>query len=122
MIYAALPRTRADMSTPSTKRKRELENGEFVTTTRSDLWLPDGNVIVQAEGTQYKVHRSILAIHSSVFDDMFSIPQPSGGPLVEGCPIVHLSDTAGDITIMLDAIYRRRYVSSGDLVNMYSSN
>ncbi|KAF7974976.1 hypothetical protein HWV62_10719 [Athelia sp. TMB] len=101
------------MSTLNTKRKRE-EDEEFVAITRSGLWLPDGNVIVQAEGTQYKVHQSILSIHSSVFDDMFSIPQPSGGPLVEECPIVNLSDTAADVTIVLDAIYRRRYAAPSE--------
>ena len=79
----------------ATKRKRS-DNENPLIITRSDFWLKDGNVVLQAEGTQFKVHQSILSIRSAIFSDMFSAPgpQPSGEPLVEDCPIVHLSETS----------------------------
>lgn len=72
--------------------------------THSELWFKDGSMVLQAENTWFKVHQGILSVSSTVFSDMFLAPQPAGELLVEGCPIVHLSDTAKDIKIMLEAI------------------
>jgi len=60
--------------------------------TRSpDHWFDDGSIILEAESTQFRVHRTMLARHSSIFRDMFEIPQPAHGePVVEGCLMVHL--------------------------------
>lgn len=76
---------------------------------RSDIWFPDGNIIIQAEKTQFKVLRSALAAQSSVFESMFSIPQPPSGEqeAVEGCPLIHVSDLATDIAIALRALFLR---------------
>lgn len=98
---------------PILKRKRAETSPEGAATSvvpvRSDIWYEDGNVILQAEGTQFKVHKSILAQSSSVFKDMFSFPQPPsvGTELVEGCPIVHLSDSAKDVNYVLQALFQR---------------
>lgn len=95
------------------KRKRVEEPTQTIIapTTRSDrVWFDDGNVVLQAEQTLFKVHRSILALHSPVFKDMFSIPQPSSEVMVERCPVVCVSDTAVDVTIVLEALFQRRYV------------
>ncbi|KZP13430.1 hypothetical protein FIBSPDRAFT_753509 [Athelia psychrophila] len=75
--------------------------------TRSDIWFEDGNVVIQAEGTHFRVYRGALAAHSPIFKDMFAMPQPpsEGEGTVEGCPVVHLSDTAADITIVLKALF-----------------
>ncbi|KZP11459.1 hypothetical protein FIBSPDRAFT_756717 [Athelia psychrophila] len=101
---------------PTNKRKRsEHEPHPNIIIVRSEFWLKDGNVILQAENMQFKVYRGILSLNSTVFSDMFSTPQPpSGQELIEGCPIVHLSDTSADVTIMLEAICQRRYVANGD--------
>lgn len=94
-------------SAPAAKRKREEEEVS-VAIKRSELWLDDGNVVLQAEDTQFKVHRSILSLNSAVFRNAFSTSQPAGEPLIEGCPLVLLSDTAADVTVMLEAFCRRR--------------
>lgn len=39
------------------------------------FWYDDGSVVIQAENTQFRVHRSILAAQSDVWATMFSIPQ-----------------------------------------------
>lgn len=101
---------------PASKRKciddSHAANGptEPVTPMRSSIWYPDGNIILQAEGFQFKVHKSILAQSSSVFDGMFSIPQPpmADDELVEGCPVILLSDSSEDVEYVLQAICQRK--------------
>ena len=67
--------------------------------------MPYGDIILQAESTQFRVNRDILAKHSSVFQDLFLIPQPPNEGTVEGCPIVQLSDSAIDLQLLLTAFY-----------------
>ncbi|KAJ7443822.1 hypothetical protein FB451DRAFT_1376584 [Mycena latifolia] len=72
---------------------------------RSKIWMPYGNVILQAESTQFRANRDVLAQQSSVFMDMFSVPQVLNEPTVEGCPIVHVSDTAKDWELLFGVLY-----------------
>lgn len=96
----------ADLPPPAKRRKTGNEGGnEVVCPVRSDIWFDDGSVILQAESTQFRVHRTMLARHSPVFRDIFSIPQPGDEALIEGCPIIHLSDSAEDIRLTLLALY-----------------
>ncbi|KAJ7037817.1 hypothetical protein C8F04DRAFT_1091632 [Mycena alexandri] len=67
--------------------------------------MPYGDIIIQAESTQFRVNRDILARHSSVFQDMFLLPQPPNEETVDGCHIVHLSDSATDVHLLLAAFY-----------------
>ena len=72
-------------------------------------WFEDGNVVLQAENAQFRVYRGILSASSSVFADMFSIPQSKASTeLVEGCPVVYLLDSADDWQIVLETLYQRR--------------
>lgn len=75
--------------------------------TRSSLWLDDGNIILQAEDKQFRVHQGYLARLSTIFADVFSMPQPSDGsqPDVDGCPVLHLQDSAEDLSVALSEIY-----------------
>jgi hypothetical protein len=97
---------------PATKRKK-TETFSAKPTTRSEPWFKDGNIVVEAEGQQFRVHRSILAAHSPIFEDVFAIPQPSAAHQsehVDGCPVVKLSDTAQDLGYVLKALCHRRCV------------
>jgi BTB/POZ domain len=81
---------------------------EQVATTQSEVhWFDDGNIILQAESKLFKVHRGVLAKHSNVFQDMFSLPQPPNQPTAEheGCPSVMLADSELDVHHFLNAIY-----------------
>ncbi|KAJ7494261.1 hypothetical protein B0H11DRAFT_2190590 [Mycena galericulata] len=51
------------------------------------LWFEDGNIVIQAGNSQFRVYRGILAARSSVFQDMLSFPQPPDSELFEGCPL-----------------------------------
>jgi len=96
-------------------RKRSRSNHEFDMNTNentvihsTNFWFKDGSIVLQAETTQFRVHSTMLARHSSVFGDMFEIPQPAEGePRVEGCLLVHVSDSAEDIGHMLSSMYDR---------------
>ena len=74
-----------------------------------DLWYDDGTVILIAEKTAFRVYRGLLAKHSEVFRDMFTVPQPTtptNNDAFEGCPIVHLvDDTADDIADVLEIMH-----------------
>jgi hypothetical protein len=91
-----------------------------------DLWFCDGSIILRAEDTLFRVHKSQLARHSPFFRDLFSLPQPSAdnttssptvvasgnAPLqidtineIEACPVLRLYDTAEDVENLLTALY-----------------
>ncbi|KAJ7829985.1 hypothetical protein B0H14DRAFT_3143701 [Mycena olivaceomarginata] len=70
-----------------------------------ELWFEDGNIVLQAENSQFRVYRGVLAARSCVFQDMLGFPQPSDSELVESCPLVHLPDCAGEVTTFLKAIF-----------------
>ena len=64
------------------------------------------------------MHRSILAQKSQVFNDMLSFPQPEQQEAgIDQCPVVHLSDDARDVAILLDLLYNgHRYASTSLLI------
>lgn len=104
---------------PAYKRKRTNCDGvkEEVkrSATRSTaIWFEDGNIILEAEDTQFRVHKSVLALHSSVLSDMFllAMPDTESGLVEEGCPIVELKDDlASEWEELLSLIYHGyRYV------------
>ena len=71
-----------------------------------ELWYEDANVIFQAESSLFRVHKGILQARSSVFRDMFAIPQttPLDSDVMDGCTIVQLPDAAEDIRCFFLAI------------------
>lgn len=73
------------------------------------LWFEDGNIVLATTTLLFRVHRGILAWHSSVFADLFALPQPEGqGEAHEGVPIVQLSgDDGEDVMHLLHGIYDR---------------
>lgn len=55
-----------------------------------EVWLPDGNLVVVAQNIAFRVLRSILAYHSDVFRDLFSLPPANVNDVFDGCPVVVL--------------------------------
>ncbi|KAF7322324.1 BTB domain-containing protein [Mycena chlorophos] len=84
-----------DIDAPTTTELRRAE----------ELWLEDGNIVLQAGNTQYRVHRSMLARHSPVFRDMLAFPQPADAELVDECPLVRLHDAEAEVTPFLRALF-----------------
>ncbi|KAH8101968.1 hypothetical protein BXZ70DRAFT_87724 [Cristinia sonorae] len=102
-------------STRGKKRKAEDSDGpqetskggceeEQISLTRSeDVWFHDGNLVLVAGSVAFKVYKGIITQYSSVFDETFSRALPKGA--MDDCPIVHLSDTSSDLSILLMAIF-----------------
>jgi hypothetical protein len=94
------------MNAPPTKRRRTGDATETSLVRSTEYWFYDGNIILQVESTQFRLAKSVLSMHSSVFRDMFMVPLPADEPTVENCPVVILTgDTAQDWTCFLGAIY-----------------
>ena len=84
------------------------EDAETQVLQRSRFWFDDGNVILQAQNIQCRVHRSMLSLHSNVFKDVFNMPQPTDTMSilnVGGCPVIALSDEANDLEYVLSIFY-----------------
>ncbi|KAF7297672.1 BTB domain-containing protein [Mycena kentingensis (nom. inval.)] len=92
-------------------REHNVDDDDEVETpiTRSpDFWFDDGSVVLQVESTQFRVAKSMLAMHSTGFRDMFMLPLSEDQPTVEGCPLVVLAgDTAEDWGHLLGAMYAK---------------
>ncbi|RPD55047.1 hypothetical protein L227DRAFT_510624 [Lentinus tigrinus ALCF2SS1-6] len=79
----------------------------------ADIWLEDGNLVLIAGDTAFRVHKSQLSRHSDVFNGLLGMPQhlvddvipPSLADMCDGCTVIHLSDTAYDIKRLLHALY-----------------
>ncbi|KAJ7196474.1 hypothetical protein GGX14DRAFT_672488 [Mycena pura] len=89
---------------PSSKRQR-TDSDSATPISRSKIWMPGGDIILQTQSTQFRINSDILAQQSPIFRDMLSIPQPANKPTIDGCPIVHLSDAAKDWELLLETLY-----------------
>ena len=97
---------------PALHRKEDDDdtNPQFKVTVKvvrsSKFWFEDGNVVLQAEHTQFRLHRSILSMHSPIFRDMFACSLPENGPMVDGCPLICLSETLEDVKNFVKILYK----------------
>ncbi len=70
------------------------------------LWLEDGSIVIVAQTTAFRVHRSILARHSEAFSSLFTLPQPAdGAETFDDCLVVRVPDSAYDFRQLLLALY-----------------
>lgn len=105
------------MSEPASSNKRQRTNsdatgpekdGPNVIKRDDKFWFEDGNIVLIARNIEFRVYKGILAKHSSVFQDMFSLPPPvapessrdTAAP-ADACPVVHLSDSPEDLRHVL---------------------
>ena len=61
-----------------TSGEREAVQKPARYTQDGNVWFPDGNIDIVAEGISFRVHCGILAVHSELFRDMLLMPQPRG--------------------------------------------
>jgi hypothetical protein len=89
------------------------ESFRSMTKHDQDLYFPDGNVVLyvqdkEGNSTNFRLHKSILAKHSAVFHDMFSMPSPTTPVETEsydGVPLVELHDEPEDLKTFLMNLY-----------------
>ncbi|QRW01510.1 The BTB (BR-C, ttk and bab)/POZ (Pox virus and Zinc finger) domain [Ceratobasidium sp. AG-Ba] len=64
----------------------------------------DGNIVLNLQGRLFRVHKSVLSLHSRVFSDMFSLALPPSD--AEDADEVQLHDDALKFARVLDALYK----------------
>ena len=90
----------------SHKRRRVEDEEKAIAVKRHDtLWFEDGNVVLVAGGTSFRVHTSILSLRSPVFKNMFAQDQPAAERREQDCPLVHVADRPQELGDFLDYIY-----------------
>ena len=71
-------------------------------------WFPDGSIVLVAQNRAFRVYHGILMMQSPIFRDLLSLPQPHHAAKVEGCPVVHLEDSAADVQELVHFLFDRR--------------
>ncbi|XP_006453777.1 hypothetical protein AGABI2DRAFT_60514 [Agaricus bisporus var. bisporus H97] len=76
-----------------------------------DFWFHDGSIVLCADKMLFRVHQTVLAKHSEVFEDLFSLSPPAAeeDDIVDGCRVVLLHDSKEDFIDLLNAIYNPSY-------------
>lgn len=82
------------------------------------LWYSDGNIVIIAsdgdkKSVAFRLHRSLLAQRSPVWDTMFGLepPESSAREYIDGVEVIRFPDNAEDLKAYLDLVYFRRYAS-----------
>ena len=84
----------------------DAENSAQSLVRHPSLWFEDGNIIIQAERTLFKVFKSVLSRESHFFKDMFSLPQPTTlSDIYESCPLLRVHESADDFSVLLRAVF-----------------
>ncbi|EPS93805.1 hypothetical protein FOMPIDRAFT_1090845, partial [Fomitopsis schrenkii] len=71
-----------------------------------EIWFPDGNVVLEAQGHAFKVYQGLLAQNSQVLRDLFDLPR--SGPVEtvdDACPLVRLSDHPAELRHFLRVLF-----------------
>ena len=113
----------SERATKKRKTERKTEQSIDVTVNKEraiglGLWFDDGNIVIIAQHTPFKVHRGFLIARSEVFRDMFALPtvpenSNAQADMMDGVPTVHVSDHCEDVSDLLSALYySRRSVGS----------
>lgn len=81
-----------------------------------DLYYADGSVVLLAAHAgkthAFRVHKSVLGSHSSVFADMFVLPSAAERDTYDGVDSVQMPDDAKDLEDLLRALYYPRTILS----------
>ncbi|KAI0742463.1 hypothetical protein C8Q80DRAFT_1188524 [Daedaleopsis nitida] len=102
---------------PHAKKARlenDLDDASAGLRQDEEFWEDDGTIVLVARDVKFRVYKGVLAHHSSVFADMFSLPQPTDKTAVvildtpSSCPVVHLDDSPEDMRHILRAILPRK--------------
>ena len=82
-----------------------------VITPHCAFYFEDGNVEVLCGNTLFRVHTSILSLHSPVLGRMFAKGSLTTAESPNGCPRIPSSDAAADFTTLLKIIYLPTYAT-----------
>lgn len=78
------------------------------------LYLSEGNICLAAVQSSdaevpkwllFRVHQTILCLHSPIFRDMLALPAEGNTEKFDGVPLVRMPDSAVDLEAVLKALY-----------------
>ncbi|KAI0315092.1 hypothetical protein OF83DRAFT_1133640, partial [Amylostereum chailletii] len=119
----ALKRARVDSATV------EPDGPSPLTFIRSDkVWMEDGNIILRVANDKvttnsailFKVHKFVLATHSTFFRDLFDGPQTAfeaASEKYQGLPVMEMQDDSEDLCDFLRALYYPSFTHRRHLMN-----
>ena len=88
----------------------ELPIDPVTATPHSTFHFEDGNVEVLCEHTLFRVHTSILSLHSPALRQMFTRANLAAAESPNGCPRILSSDTTSDFVTLLKVAYLPGYI------------
>lgn len=87
----------SNSSSPSSSRDADTKRHEH-------FWFEDGNIVLVAQQTAFKVYRGLLSAQSTVFFDMFQASCRDESEIFADSPMIHLSDSPHDLAYFLEAL------------------
>ncbi|KAI1795336.1 hypothetical protein LXA43DRAFT_881932 [Ganoderma leucocontextum] len=68
-----------------------------------EFWLDDidGNIVLIARNVAFRIYRGLLVAQSTVFADMFASSSPNSDEVIDGCPVIYVSDSPEDLAQLL---------------------
>ncbi|KAK7000690.1 BTB domain-containing protein [Favolaschia claudopus] len=88
-------------------------------TRDSDFYIEDGNIVLVADSEKdqcavlFRLHKSILMKHSTVFADMFSMPSPPNVEKYDNVPLVKMAgDDADALRDFMKLLYNPECIST----------
>ncbi|KAH9022501.1 hypothetical protein EDB84DRAFT_1402553 [Lactarius hengduanensis] len=70
------------------------------------LDIPDPNIIVRSsDQVNFPIRKSLLAMSSPFFKDLLSLPQPPDDELVDGLPVIQLSEDSDLLNSLISLLY-----------------
>ncbi|KAF8263767.1 hypothetical protein EI94DRAFT_1703771 [Lactarius quietus] len=85
------------------------------------LNVPEANIVLRSsDQVCFRVHKSLLSMSSPLFEDLSSLPQPPDGELVDGLPVVQLSEDAVLLNSLVSFLYPIRRVGPGPYERVFA--
>jgi hypothetical protein len=68
--------------------------------------MPDASIILRSsDQVNFRAHKSVLAMSSTLFKDLLSLPQPPNDELVDGLPVLQLPEGSGLLNSLISLLY-----------------
>ena len=62
-----------------------------------EFWFDDGNIVIIAGDTAFRLYQGVLSSVSPAFKNLFSDARPEDTDTMDGCPIVRLYDSPTEL-------------------------
>ena len=105
-----LPTPPSTQETPSSSKKRKTDDTNTLKENQkraanAGLWFTDGNIIIVAQSTPFRVHQSVISQQSVVFRNLCRLAAMGACEFLDNVPLVRTTDNWRDFSDLLKAIY-----------------